>query len=197
MLVHCIVGNKTEEKPTTPSKPKPPVKEEPKEETKNAPEPEPQALQEGAHPDAQAPAEDAAPSGEETQGAEEPADLEPVDDGGNADSASDSDHEPVAEQSFAEYVNAALPAVKPKAPLKSEINSAKKLIEKGWICVPVRHDGMDPKDILTKMHILQMTLAGYADQLALECSKGSFTEEDKEAYRQEGRQEILNKIAKL
>lgn len=87
--------------------------------------------------------------------------------------------------------------VRTKAPLKGERNSADKLVEKGWLCLPHAHHDLAVNDIRQAVSDLDNLKAAYLESLYIIASKGTVSDEEKAAIGQAAVAEFKKKLANL
>lgn len=87
--------------------------------------------------------------------------------------------------------------VRTKAPLKGERNSADKLSEKGWLCLPHAHHALTTNDIREALAGLDNLKAAYLESLYIIASKGTVSDDEKAAIAEQAVTEFKKKLASL
>lgn len=114
---------------------------------------------------------------------------EPTEEQGE-DTTPDPNPEPQVEKAPVTYYRA-------KAPLKGEINSATKLEEKGWTCVPHAWENISLEEATQALKELRAAEEAYQHVVLYIAARGTVSEADKEVYREEGRQDIRKKMSQI
>jgi hypothetical protein len=87
--------------------------------------------------------------------------------------------------------------VRDKAPLKGETNSAVKLSDKGWLCIPHAHPSLSIEDIRNTLDNLDNIKGAYLEALYIIAGKGTVSEEQIAAIKEEAVKEFKKKLSAL
>jgi hypothetical protein len=102
-----------------------------------------------------------------------------------------------ASEEVTEEEEAEVTYLRDKAPLKSEHNSADKLKEKGWSCIPHVYEDLTLADIQNALYELDNLRDVYMEALYIVASKGTVTDEQRVEIAIQAVAEFKKKLANL